>query len=309
MRGHLRRQPASLALATAITAARLRAAVRGAVLAVFLLSAPLVLAACPGPSTGPGTNTPGPNGPGTNTPGTQPAANVISGTVTDTQGNPLPNAEIIVFGTTNGSDQQRYTTTTDSNGAYSVQVAAGQYYTYAFANVTYENTAWSLPLDPVDGVNDMQNPANGLTKDFRWKLDGLQPQQPAYDPHNFYGVPLHLNFAGLNLPPDGATFTFTLTPNGPLIDGSTGQTLTFQRSAQAMRTDPGSVSLDDTDNLYDIPIGDYTITGQVTLADGSTQSLTFDNGTSSEDLQWYYGSNAAIHTIKEASVTVGIAGQ
>lgn len=236
------------------------------------------------------------------------SANVVSGQVVDTQGNPLSGTSIVIDGMANASGTHvRYTTSTDTNGQYSLQVSQGVYNVYAFASVTYENAQWSLPLDPTDQSNQVLDSSNGITKNFQWKLSGQMPGTDGTNYDNFYGACVSVNLSVLSSIPTGATFTFTLTPNGSLIDGSTGQPVTFQKTQQDLNTPLGSVSIDHTDYLCDIPIGDYTITGQVTAPDGSTQPIIFD-GNQSEDIKWAGVSVPAEHVVNQISVNITVGG-
>ncbi len=70
---------------------------------------------------------------------------VVSGTVTDVDGDPFPGVTIVIRNT---GSQATYNVTTDSNGWYSRSIAAGNYsimanYTGYMANITYENVTTS----------------------------------------------------------------------------------------------------------------------------------------------------------------------
>lgn len=276
-----------------------------------ILGITLLLSGCSGsPSTQPvdGSSTPATvvsSQPTTNTPS---SANVISGTAVDTQGKPLSGANIIINGLASASGTQvRYTTMTNANGAYFQQVSQGVYNVYAFNPVSYENAQWSLPLNPTDNSNEAQDSSKGITKNFEWKLQGQMPGTDGTNYDNFYGACIVANLGVLSSIPSGATFTFTITPNGPLIDGSTGQPVTFQRTQQDLQTDLGSVSVDHTDYLCDIPIGDYKISGQVTGSDGTTQPIIFD-GQQSEEISWAGVSQPAEHVVNQIPVNISVGG-
>jgi hypothetical protein len=63
--------------------------------------------------------------------------------------------------------------------------------------------------------------------------------------------------------------TFTLVPLGPLIEGSAGQTLTFERGFHDI------VSLH-SPTLVDIPLGGYTLTGVETYPDKTSRPVQFE---------------------------------
>lgn len=234
-------------------------------------------------------------------------ANVISGSTMDTQGNPLPGVDIFINGITASGEQGHYNDQTDANGAYSVTVAPGNYYVYAFYSVNYEGAAWSLPLDPTDGSNQMVDPSNGITKDFAWKLQGQVPGGDGTHYTDYYGAALTLNLSILSSVPAGSLFTFTLTPNSALIDGSAGHPLPFQRTVEQLNTPYGGIPLDQTGYLASIPIGDYTISGQVTAPDGTTQTVLFD-GNQTEELAWAGKSEPSIHSVDPLPVTISVGG-
>ena len=233
--------------------------------------------------------------------------NVISGTTQDTQGHPLQGVDIFIEGITAAGEQVHYDASTDANGAYSVTVAPGNYYVHANVSVNFENVTWSLPLDPTDGSNQMVDPSNGITKDFAWKLQGQVPDSDGTHYTDYYGAALTLNLSILSSVPAGSTFTFTLTPNGALIDGSVGHPLPFQRTVEQINTPYGGVPLDQTGYLSGIPIGDYTISGQVTAPDGTTQTVLFD-GNQTEELSWAGKSEPSIHSVDPLPVNLSVGG-
>ncbi len=235
------------------------------------------------------------------------AANVIAGTAVDTQGNALPGVDIFINGMTASGEQGHYNDQADANGMYSVTVASGNYYIYAFYTVTFENATWSLPLDPTDGSNQMMDSSPGITKDFMWKLQGQVPGGDGTHYTDYYGAAITLNLSVLSNVPADSMFNFTLTPNSTLIDGSQGQTITFQRTVEQINTPYGGVQLDQTGYLSGIPIGDYTISGQVTAPDGTTQTVIFD-GNQTEEISWAGKSEPNIHSVDPLPVNISVGG-
>lgn len=274
-------------------------------LLVLVLLMALLLSGCAG--GGSSDNSGGSSQPTAVPPTARPQANVISGMAVDTQGTPLQGVDIFINGITAAGDTGHYDVYTDASGMYSVMVAPGNYYVYAFSTVTYENARWSLPLDPTDGSNQMVDPSNGITKDFLWKLSGQVPGGDGTHYTDFYGAATTLNLSVLSSVPAGSTFAFTLTPNGSLIDGSQGQTITIQRTVEQINTPYGGVPLDQTGYLEDIPIGDYTINGQMMAPDGSIQAVLFD-GNTSEDISWAGKSEPSIHSVDPLPVNISVGG-
>jgi hypothetical protein len=142
-------------------------------------------------------------------------------------------------------------------------------------DLSYQGETWTLPLYPTDNNNSSVDSRNGATKDFQWKLTGLQPGGDPNNPEQYYGGYTEVTFGDEtgNVPnlPEGTSLRFTLTPTGPLVDGSNGETITGERTAAAMKTARGPIQ--NSSRLEDIPIGPYRITGELTVLGGGTTPL------------------------------------
>lgn len=164
----------------------------------------------------------------------------VSGTVTDTQGNPLSGVKILIDNTLlyNTNIQS----STDANGKYRVKLTTGSWMAYAILNKNYNGKTYSLYLDS-------QTPQGfgieGGIRNFQWKLTGNKK-----DPlTGTYGGTILLTRGVGSTLFDSENIEFTLTPVGNLIDGSTGQVLKVREDATYPR-------------LADIPIGRYRITAE-----------------------------------------------
>lgn len=237
---------------------------------------------------------------------TQPAATqskpgYISGRVLDTQGRPLKGAKVYISGTTFAQGQKtNFETTTGADGTYSLRVPDGRYsgkatHTSVFGGVTFGYILFPLSGDPGTEVDSTE----GGTLDFQWKLTGRTAYSAAGadSPSSFYGVSIDLSYCGL---PARAycdykytelvkavgegTVEFTLTPTGPLADGTTGKPVKVTYPLSPLRTDypngqgGGRLVLGQSWEYHgidwnDIPLGSYTLTATIRTPDGKTVPL------------------------------------
>jgi Carboxypeptidase regulatory-like domain len=192
------------------------------------------------------------------------SSGTLSGKVVDSHGQPVSNALIVMTGATT---RLQYTTTTKSDGTYSQKVSDDSYSIDAYAQPNYQGESWKLPLYPEDTSGNPVDSVNGGGKNFIWKLTGMiVGQTDQYNPQTRYGASVSL--ANLNNPP-GATYEITLTPTGPLVDGSTGQAISFKRTVD------NAGIMNEGDYLLDIPLGTYTIAGMGADANGNALTLSF----------------------------------
>jgi hypothetical protein len=221
----------------------------------------------PTQTTAPALPTPATSLPDGNAPG------VVAGTVTDTTGNRLTNARIVIRGTSGAGANTYFEAAVDEDGRYSQPVPAGVYEITAFAGIEYNGRFYKVWLHPKDGVDKpSQDVGNGLTKDFELRLSGPKPaakMRPSH-PDSYYGGAIQLGNEGqfymfygngklvdpFNYP-EGAKVRVELTPNGPLLDGSQGEIIT--RDLTPEQVADGSI--------YDIPLGDYTARASMVEAD------------------------------------------
>ena len=191
----------------------------------------------------------------------------ICGRAVDSQGNPLPQAIIEVYGTAtvNGYPVDM-NISANPDGTYGPrQLQDGNYTVHARVQVTYQGINWNLQLRPDDGVNNNLLSVNGIVKNFTWKLTGLQPGGDPNIPGGYYGAYIAASPGiGGNIPA-GSHLNFQLTPQGRLVDGSPGQTLTFNNMDAA-----------GDGYLKDIPLGVYTISATGTDSNGTAFPVCFN---------------------------------
>ena len=147
----------------------------------------------------------------------------------------------------------------------------------AKATLVYNAKTYLLPLYPADGLWSWQDnkekgreSKNGLARDFVLKIAGLKPgndnlpdllkTSALQNPNNYYGACLDLDDwnEGHNLRttiPAEALLVLTLVPQGVLLDGSTGKTITRELPLKALGTNAGHV--------LDLPVGPYRVQAKI----------------------------------------------
>jgi hypothetical protein len=217
-----------------------------------------------------------------------PQAGVISGTAKTLDGRPIKSFGGSIYGYSSKSGQSQTLSLDGANGKYSTNVGPGQFATRAWTDVDYNGRNYRIDLHPVDGKGGLtkQDTTLGVVKDFVWKLDGYRPGSDARSDDRYYG-----HYGGsINLNPEGhgvtywssikkdyqhkpepplpadATVTLTLTPDGPLIDGSTGKPVVLKLRGADIHGYMDRIT-------RGIPIGRYKATATATLADGSAKPL------------------------------------
>lgn len=190
-----------------------------------------------------------------------PEPHVVSGTVRTSDGRPLAGAVIRVAGSTGAARGTTRKATTDARGEYRLAVPPGHYDVDGFVDVEFEGQTYrELWLDRVGAGCERVMSDRGIVRDFVLRLAGPKRCFNVADPNSpdaYHGAQL-LAMATM---PEDATVTFTLTPLGPLADGTTGRTLRFTRSGAALAR--GGGRLGETAYLHDIPLGRYRVTAEV----------------------------------------------
>src|SRR5689334_795607 len=141
-------------------------------------------------------------------------------------------------------------TTSDENGNYKIKIPAiNSLRAYARTLVNYNGKPYLVSLDPDHPQSFTSEDA--VTCNFRWKLTGPVPGSSA--PDDYYGGTVTIYASSSNLPFPAndlaaqGNIEFKFEPQGVLIDGSAGQTVTAHAA-------PPNYSY-----LYDIPVGKYKV--------------------------------------------------
>jgi hypothetical protein len=243
-----------------------------------------------GGSTGSSSSSPSSNAPSAGAPG----AGVIKGTALKQDGSPIASFGGNIYGYSGKSGQNVTASIDGANGKYATNTGPGQFGIRAWTDVQYNGRQYRIDLHPVDNqvVLHKYDATSGVAKDFVWKLDGFRPGvDERSDDRNYghYGGSIMLSAEGHGatyqdithnygsapqekaLPKEGVV-ELTLTPSGPLIDGSTGKPVVIK------------LDLANWNGYMDrltrgIPIAKYNATAKWTSASGESKPLrvlTFD---------------------------------
>lgn len=180
---------------------------------------------------------------------------VFAGTVVNAAGKPVAGAQISVIGTTSRGDTTSRDVFTDNTGTYRAKMPDGAYAAkWAFAHIHYNDRDALFALDAPDPrLLADQDISSGPVVPFVFKISGITSAHR--DPNSwdsYYGQAITM-YGDSNCP-DKKTIQLTLTPDGPLADGSQGKTLVMSQSQWAP--------------FKDIPLGIYEASIQVTDGNG-----------------------------------------
>lgn len=191
----------------------------------------------------------------------------VRGYVKDASGEPLEGAYLGVRSTLTGGLYSGTSATTDANGYYEIKLPMGAIHFYAGAyTADYGNLRAAMSLHPVDGNLEGFASATGAVENFVLLPYGITDRNVASDSPNgattYYGGALNVgyflaengdNFAPDNYIKENSEIEITLTPEGALLDGSTGDSFIIRKN----------VGNGLQFNIYNIPIGKYTITARL----------------------------------------------
>lgn len=170
----------------------------------------------------------------------------VSGIVTNTKGEPLANATIIINNTVWAN--KNIVLKTDKKGLYRYKMpATDTWYVRGYVEVQFNGQTYEMPLHPDLAVSFPG--IEGEVVNLQWKLSGTVPAD--FGGGGFYGSTILLNnytFDNINM----GAIEVIATPAGTLIDGSTGQTI----KRTAIETGDGYA-------IQDVPLGTYTITANI----------------------------------------------
>lgn len=172
----------------------------------------------------------------------QPQTGFLTGTVKDTKGNPMPGITVLADNTLYYNSYK--TGVTDANGKYRISLPNGTYAAYAEFQKDYNDKTYTIKLH-ADNTNPFSQ--DGAVVNFQWKLTG---KIPGGNGLRSGGTVMVDSYPGSTIY-DPENIEFTLTPQGVLIDGSTGSVI---------RMKPGQPQTDEYGKLVDIPIGRYKLT-------------------------------------------------
>ena len=184
-------------------------------------------------------------------------ANFVKGRLLNAAGEPIAGARVYAGHTTYFN--ANVIGVTDADGFYKLDIGqpGGTWTVHAeitrpYNGTTYDFYVYANDAAPVNG-------SAGAIRNLTWKLSGAIPgttngkygaKVAYYDNSAFYIR--------------GEEIEFTLVPQGPLVDGSTGQTLTARATGSFAMTGTTIGS-----GLDDVPMGRYRISARYVPANGS----------------------------------------
>jgi hypothetical protein len=173
----------------------------------------------------------------------KPEPNVAKGRVTNSAGEPIAGATINLKNTLfYGSSAQ---VKTGKDGTYRVELARGVWHVTAQVDKVFNKKKLRIDLCPeVD--EDFANTDGGV-RNFTWKLTGEKE-----DGLGTYGKPVIVYQEPGDYSFQLNDVELTLTPDGPLVDGSKGQPITGKPE-----------STGDGLAVKDVPLGRYKITARL----------------------------------------------
>jgi len=173
----------------------------------------------------------------------------VTGIVLDTRNEPVVGAAVLLESRLFRASYLRGTTGKD--GSYRIKAQPGAWDAKASITRNYHGKTYTLNLQP-DNTDTFSD--EGAVRNFVWKLEGRTPGNE----YGYYGGFIQLSL-GIDFDGGLEDITLTLTPDGPLIDGSTGKTLHL-RLGDHYWVDPYQIE--------DIPIGRYTVEATLRNGDG-----------------------------------------
>lgn len=206
-----------------------------------------------------------------------PKPGTVRGYVKDAKGKPLAGALIGVRSTAAGGFYSGASATTDDRGYYEIKVPWGVASFYAAGyTIDYGEGRAALGLHPTDGQMGNFASTSGLVKNWVLLSYGVADRDEASDnpkySGNYYGGTFTVGYwitddrfdDGKSLP-NNSDIEVTLTPEGALLDGTTGKAITIRKHVQ----EGSSTSL----WVNNVPIGTYKISARLLKAGGSSQPL------------------------------------
>lgn len=194
----------------------------------------------------------------------------LRGYVEDASGNPLQGAYIGVRSTAVGGFYSGAHAETDTEGFYEIQIPWGVADLYAAGySVEWGDGLAAKSLHPADGKTGSFASAEGAVKNFVLLPYGITSRENLSEnphlPSTYYGGSIYINYwtreaSDEYAPPtnlvEGSTIDITLTPEGKMLDGSTGRNILIHKIAGPR----GGFYINN------IPLGQYKISAK--LADG-----------------------------------------
>jgi hypothetical protein len=166
----------------------------------------------------------------------------VTGTVVDAAGRPVP--DVRVFADNTLLYNVNAIGVTDAQGRYRIDVREPMGTWHMSAQLTREFEGRTYRFNPQPTVNDPFPGVDGAVRDFTWRLEGRTPSG------GHYGARVYTRVipAGFLYDSDDRYLEITMTPVGPLVDGSIGTPRTIRGDADWA--------------AYYVPLGRYRVTAR-----------------------------------------------
>lgn len=192
--------------------------------------------------------------------GIEQAEGYLTGRAVDARGQPLPGVKVwadntLLYDTNAGA-------TTGADGSYRIDVRspAGTWHASATVQRQYHGRSYTFDLDPNDDSVFAGNA--GAVRNFTWRLSGARPELGSYGGFVVGYLSQLMDPADPEQALDATHVELTLTPEGPLVDGSEGSVLTRKLE----RTGNG-------DAVEDVPVGRYRISARYAPPDTAARPM------------------------------------
>ncbi len=219
----------------------------------------------------------------------QAQAGYATGKVVDTQGRPIAGAKILLD---NSVFYNSYIHgSTGEDGTYRIKAQPGAWMAQASFKKNYNGQTYNLELHPdkSDSFDD-----EGAVRNFTWKLEGRTP----LNEYGYYGGLIQLD-TDLGFHEDLEKIELTLTPIGPLIDGSQGKILHLRLEDHYWKQ---------AGLIEDVPIGRYKVTAVLKNDEGSRALRIQDRDTRGDfqpGLQLDFKPESGTRTRNSAAIILG----
>jgi len=223
---------------------------------------------------------------------------VLKGRVVDTRGQPLEGAVIYTGFALDHSTAG--STRTDAQGNYQLTklVQNVPYKVDAWVGVDYRGKKFCLRVSPETSSDyNTFTLREGAVRNFRWRLQGRM-EDSTFGPEedgSWFGGTIRL-FSAFDDGDFKSPIELSLTPSGPLIDGSTGAVITRL------------VDLQKSQFVLDIPAGAYKVSATRVKADGTRMPIRVGSNSSQGSSEYDFEFNPVQTVLECGSYVAAISG-
>jgi hypothetical protein len=185
---------------------------------------------------------------------------------------------VIIVGISKSGDStaQKLSIDIDKDGYYEHAIVGGHWRVLMEARVPFNGQMVDANcFDMLDGQDEAQSTDDGIVKNFAFKPSGLKTLQDPNEPLNYLGNAICVNNEeGVKSPGE---IRIVLTPKTPLIDGTQGQSIVLNYTAQWPNV---------CQSFQSIPHAVYDVTATLSGPDGSIRPLNVALGMGLAGTSW-----------------------